>query len=93
MENPFEGIENQLTRIERLLESGKESKPKEKRIVGFKEFVNYSGFNTQTLYIKLHKGKVIAGAFKLPGCKCWNFDLNIWDRHLREAQENQYKEG
>lgn len=92
MDNPFEGIENQLTRIERLLESGKESQPKEKRIVGFKEFVKYSGWRPQTIYTKLHRGEVIPGSFKLPGSKFWHFDLNVWDQHLEEARENQHME-
>ncbi|MCH7514507.1 MAG: hypothetical protein IH947_11285 [Bacteroidetes bacterium] len=93
MENPFKEIKEELTSIKNILLESKESKPKEKRIVGFKEFVKYSGWRPQTIYTKLHKGKVIPGAFKLPGSKFWFFDLNSWDRHLREAQENQYKEG
>ena len=93
--NPFEVFEKRLdsidSRLDRLLES-KESKPKEQRIVGFKEFVKYSGWRPQTIYTKLHRGAVIPGAYKISGSKFWKFNLNTWDRHLEEAQENQYKE-
>ena len=97
IENPFEIIERRLTRQDQDLQSIKQllksKKEREKRIVGLVVFAEYSGWRPQTVYTKLHKGEVIPGCFKLPGSKFWNFDLNIWDQHLREAQENQYKEG
>jgi len=96
IENPFEKINHQLaimsSQLRQLLES-KESQPKEKKIVGFREFVDehYDG-KDQTLYQKLSRGEVVPGAFKRPGSKFWLFELTVWYQHLREAQENQFKE-
>ena len=43
---------------------------------------------------RYNKGsEVIPGAFKIPGSKFWRFDLDVWDQHLEEARENQFKEG
>ena len=72
---------------------GEQTKEKEKRIVGLKEFAEYSGFKTQTVYIKLHKGEKIPGSFKIPKSKFWRFNLDVWDQHLEEARENQFKQG
>ncbi len=92
MENPFEEIFKQLVLINNQLKQLLEVKVPKKQIVHMDEFLKHSGYAKQTLYQKLNRGEVIPGAFKIPGSKCWRFNLSTWDQHLQEAQDNQYKE-
>lgn len=84
--NPFAEIDKRFNRLENLIKSIKEDRKPSNRIVNLEQFAKYSGMAKATVYVKLHKGEHIPGAFK-PGKKLWFFDLNQYDKFIAEKAE------